>query len=186
MGAAIQGAVLAGDVKDVLLLDVSPLTLGIETMGGVMTALIEKNKFAAPEFTLLPAFDIVGTSFDTCIRTGYPAGAFTTLGGVVTPGGWLIAALAVGGGILLSAPGERIEVHATQPLWARIHPMEQYARQLGTVMPASTSIWRALSSGIGRRHHGDQGRRLPQHSRNAEMNLGVAHDHGRDAQREAQ
>jgi len=43
MGAAIQGAVLAGDVKDVLLLDVSPLTLGIETMGGVMTALIEKT-----------------------------------------------------------------------------------------------------------------------------------------------
>lgn len=43
MGAAIQGAVLSGDVKDVLLLDVSPLTLGIETMGGVMTALIEKN-----------------------------------------------------------------------------------------------------------------------------------------------
>ncbi|KPX54763.1 Chaperone protein DnaK [Pseudomonas amygdali pv. lachrymans] len=43
MGAAIQGAVLAGDVKDVLLLDVSPLTPGIETMGGVMTALIEKN-----------------------------------------------------------------------------------------------------------------------------------------------
>ncbi|CAM5457242.1 MAG: molecular chaperone DnaK [Pseudomonas sp.] len=43
MGAAIQGAVLAGDVKDVLLLDVSPLTLGIETLGGVMTALIEKN-----------------------------------------------------------------------------------------------------------------------------------------------
>lgn len=43
MGAAIQGAVLAGDMKDVLLLDVSPLTLGIETMGGVMTPLIEKN-----------------------------------------------------------------------------------------------------------------------------------------------
>lgn len=43
MGAAIQGGVLAGDVTDVLLLDVSPLTLGIETMGGVMTALIEKN-----------------------------------------------------------------------------------------------------------------------------------------------
>ncbi|MDH0337673.1 molecular chaperone DnaK [Metapseudomonas otitidis] len=43
IGAAIQGAVLAGDVKDVLLLDVSPLTLGIETLGGVMTPLIEKN-----------------------------------------------------------------------------------------------------------------------------------------------
>ena len=43
VGAAIQGAVLAGDVKDVLLLDVTPLTLGIETMGGVMTSLIEKN-----------------------------------------------------------------------------------------------------------------------------------------------
>ncbi|MGB3666742.1 MAG: molecular chaperone DnaK [Bermanella sp.] len=43
MGAALQGAVLSGDVKDVLLLDVSPLTLGIETMGGVATALIEKN-----------------------------------------------------------------------------------------------------------------------------------------------
>ncbi|HLT14853.1 MAG TPA: molecular chaperone DnaK [Marinobacter sp.] len=43
MGAAIQGAVLSGDVKDVLLLDVTPLTLGIETMGGVATPLIDKN-----------------------------------------------------------------------------------------------------------------------------------------------
>ncbi len=43
MGAAIQGAVLAGDVKDVLLLDVTPLTLGIETQGGVATPLIDKN-----------------------------------------------------------------------------------------------------------------------------------------------
>lgn len=43
MGAAIQAAVLSGDVKDVLLLDVTPLTLGIETMGGVATPLIEKN-----------------------------------------------------------------------------------------------------------------------------------------------
>ena len=43
VGAAIQGGVLAGDVKDVLLLDVTPLTLGIETLGGVRTALIERN-----------------------------------------------------------------------------------------------------------------------------------------------
>ena len=43
IGAAIQGAVLTGEVKDVLLLDVTPLSLGIETMGGVMTRLIESN-----------------------------------------------------------------------------------------------------------------------------------------------
>lgn len=43
IGAALQGAIMSGDVTDVLLLDVTPLTLGIETMGGVMTAIIDKN-----------------------------------------------------------------------------------------------------------------------------------------------
>ena len=43
MGAAIQGAVLSGDMKDIVLLDVTPLTIGIETLGGVLTALIERN-----------------------------------------------------------------------------------------------------------------------------------------------
>jgi len=43
LGAAVQGAVLTGEVKDILLLDVTPLTLGLETLGGVRTPLIDRN-----------------------------------------------------------------------------------------------------------------------------------------------
>jgi molecular chaperone DnaK len=79
VGAAVQGGVLAGDVTDVLLLDVTPLSLGIETLGGVFTRLISRNTTIPTKKSQVCMYDSDFVSF----LYGCMGGSVVTLASVV-------------------------------------------------------------------------------------------------------